>query len=118
MLFSTGLAAALRVTDGALVVVHCVCVHVLHHTTAELIKPVYVRNKMNRTLLELQLHQDALHQTFQLVSAENINVFAAAYYLNDNGLMEPISMNSSRGSVSFDSVVFPGWDFTLQLLNQ
>jgi elongation factor 2 len=70
--FSSEVTAALRVTDGALVVVDCVsgvCVQtetVLRQAIAERIKPVLFMNKMDRALLELQLGQEELYQTFQV----------------------------------------------------
>ena len=98
--FSSEVTAALRVTDGALVVVDCVsgencaclnyvmilfhegvCVQtetVLRQAIAERIKPVVFMNKMDRALLELQLEQEDLYQTFQRI-VENVNVIVATY---------------------------------------
>jgi len=115
--FSSEVTAALRVTDGALVVVDCVsgvCVQtetVLRQAIAERIKPVLFMNKMDRALLELQLEQEELFQTFQRI-VENVNVIVATY-ADDDGPMGKIQLNVNNGSVGFGSGLH-GWAFTLK----
>ncbi|VDN23378.1 unnamed protein product [Gongylonema pulchrum] len=115
MLFQV--TAALRVTDGALVVVDCVsgvCVQtetVLRQAIAERIKPVLFMNKMDRALLELQLGAEELFQTFQRI-VENINVIIATYG-DDDGPMGPIMVDPAIGNVGFGSGLH-GWAFTLK----
>merc|ERR1711909_129298 len=93
--FSSEVTAALRVTDGALVVVDCVsgvCVQtetVLRQAIAERIKPVLLMNKMDRALLELQLEAEDLYQTFNRI-VENVNVIVATYG-DESGPMGDIS---------------------------
>lgn len=65
-----------------------VCVQtetVLRQAIAERIKPVLFMNKMDRALLELQLEQEDLFQTFQRI-VENVNVIIATYS-DDSGPM-------------------------------
>merc|ERR550514_802136 len=101
--FSSEVTAALRVTDGALVVVDCisgVCVQtetVLRQAIAERIKPVLMLNKMDRALLELQLEQEDLYQTFQRI-VENVNVIIATYG-DDDGPMGNIQVDPAVGTV-------------------
>lgn len=115
--FSSEVTAALRVTDGALVVVDCVsgvCVQtetVLRQAIAERIKPVVFMNKMDRALLELQLEQEDLYQTFQRI-VENINVIVATYG-DEDGPMGNIQVQPSNGTVGFGSGLH-GWAFTLK----
>jgi len=115
--FSSEVTAALRVTDGALVVVDCVsgvCVQtetVLRQAIGERIKPVLFMNKMDRALLELQLGQEELFQTFQRI-VENVNVIIATYG-EEQGPMGNIMVDPAIGNVGFGSGLH-GWAFTLK----
>jgi len=115
--FSSEVTAALRVTDGALVVVDCVsgvCVQtetVLRQAISERIKPVLFMNKLDRALLELQLEQEDLFQTFQRI-VENVNVIIATYG-DDEGPMGPISVDPRIGTIGFGSGLH-GWAFSLK----
>jgi len=115
--FSSEVTAALRVTDGALVVVDCVsgvCVQtetVLRQAIAERIKPVLLMNKMDRALLELQLDQEDLYLTFQRI-VENVNVIIATY-ADDDGPMGIVRVDPANASVGFGSGLH-GWAFTLK----
>lgn len=68
--FSSELTAALRITDGALVVVDCidgVCIqtrNALRLALGERIPPVLALNKMDRCFLELQVGGEEAYQTF------------------------------------------------------
>merc|ERR1711937_1110407 len=87
--FSSEVTAALRVTDGALVVVDTidgVCVQtetVLRQALTERVKPVLMVNKVDRALLELQLPAEELYQAF-CRAIESVNVIVATY--NDEAL--------------------------------
>ncbi|XP_055944093.1 eukaryotic translation elongation factor 2-like [Argiope bruennichi] len=115
--FSSEVTAALRVTDGALVVVDCVsgvCVQtetVLRQAIAERIKPVLMLNKMDLALLTLQLDPEDMYQAFQR-SIENVNVIIATYS-DETGPMGDISVDPSKGNVGFGSGLH-GWAFTLK----
>merc|ERR1711973_619984 len=119
--FSSEVTAALRVTDGALVVVDCisgVCVQtetVLRQAIAERIKPVLFMNKMDRALLELQLEMEDLYQTFQRI-IETTNVIIATY-ADDDGPMGNIMVDPCQGTVGFGSGLH-GWAFTLKQFSE
>lgn len=115
--FSSEVTAALRVTDGALVVVDCVsgvCVQtetVLRQAIGERIKPVLFMNKMDRALLELQLEKEDLYQTLARI-VESTNVIVATY-ADDDGPMGNIQVSPEKGTVGFGSGLH-GWAFTLK----
>jgi len=113
--FSSEVTAALRVTDGALVVVDYVegvCVQtetVLRQALTEKIKPVLMINKIDRGILELQVDGETMYQNFCRV-IENANVIISTYECEDMG--ETQQVDPTLGSVSFGSALF-GWAFTL-----
>jgi len=115
--FSSEVTAALRVTDGALVVVDCVsgvCVQtetVLRQAIMERIRPVLFMNKMDLALLTLQLDKEDLYQTFQRI-IENVNVIVGTYG-EDGGPMGDIAVDPKNGTVGFGSGLH-GWAFTLK----
>ena len=113
--FSSEVTAALRVTDGALVVVDYVegvCVQtetVLRQALAEKIKPVMMINKIDRGILELQVDGETMYQNFQRV-IENANIIISTYEFSDMG--ESQQVDPTVGTVAFGSALF-GWAFTL-----
>lgn len=113
--FSSEVTAALRVTDGALVVVDYVegvCVQtetVLRQALGEKIKPVLFVNKIDRGILELQVEGENMYQNFQRV-VENANVIISTYECDDMG--EAQQVDPTKGTVAFGSALF-GWAFTL-----
>eukprot|EP01066_Platyproteum_vivax_P010683 Platyproteum_vivax@DN4811_c0_g1_i2.p1 len=113
--FSSEVTAALRVTDGALVVVDCVegvCVQtetVLRQALSERIRPVLHVNKVDRALLELQMDGEEIYQTF-CRTIENVNVIIATY---KDELMGDVQVSPEKGTISFGSGLH-GWAFTLE----
>ena len=112
--FSSEVTAALRITDGALVVVDCVegvCVQtetVLRQALGERIRPVLTVNKMDRCFLELQLEGEEAYMTYLRV-IENANVILATY---QDEAMGDLQVYPDKGTVSF-SAGLHGWAFTL-----
>jgi elongation factor 2 len=112
--FSSEVTAALRVTDGALVVVDCVegvCVQtetVLRQALGERIKPILMVNKVDRALLELQLDQEEAYQSFSK-TIESVNVIIATYRDESMG---DLQVFPDKGTVCFGSGLH-GWGFTL-----
>ena len=113
--FSSEVTAALRVTDGALVVVDYVegvCVQtetVLRQSLQELIKPVLMINKCDRALFELKHDSETMYQNFLRV-IENANVIISTYQNQD--AMGDLQVYPDTGTVAFGSALH-GWGFTL-----
>jgi len=117
--FSSEVTAALRVTDGALVVVDCVsgvCVQtetVLRQAISERIRPVLFMNKMDLALMTLQLDPEDLYQTFQR-TVENVNVIVSTYGGGDEDNPAGILMvHPTDGTVGFGSGLH-SWAFSLK----
>lgn len=112
--FSSEVTAALRVTDGALVVVDCVegvCVQtetVLRQALTERIKPVVFINKCDRAILELQLDPEEAYQGF-VKTLQNVNVVVATY---NDPVMGDLTVTPEKGSVAFGSG-YQSWAFSL-----
>lgn len=113
--FSSEVTAALRITDGALVVVDTiegVCVQtetVLRQAISERVRPVLMVNKVDRALLELQLPAEELYQAFAR-AIESVNVVIATY--NDDALGD-LQVDPSKGTIAFGSGLHQ-WAFTLK----
>nr|UXY87190.1 elongation factor EF-2 [Cryptomonas sp.] len=112
--FSSEVTAALRVTDGALVIVDCiegVCVQtetVLRQALTERIKPVLVINKLDRGFLELQTDGETMFKNFSRV-IENANVIMATY---QDEMLGDVQVYPEKNTVAF-SAGLHGWAFTL-----
>ncbi|KZP19945.1 P-loop containing nucleoside triphosphate hydrolase protein [Athelia psychrophila] len=113
--FSSEVTAALRVTDGALVVVDCidgVCVQtetVLRQALTERIKPVVIINKVDRALLELKVSKEDLFQSFRR-TIENVNVVISTYH---EEVLGDVQVYPEKGTLAFGSGLH-GWAFTLR----
>lgn len=110
--FSSEVTAALRITDGALVIVDSVegpavqTETVLRQAIMENIKPVLVINKMDRLFLELQETPEEIYiRIFNII--KKVNEIIETYSDNQDLLIDPIKCN-----VAFTSGYF-GWGFTL-----
>ncbi|KAH9288388.1 hypothetical protein KI387_032505 [Taxus chinensis] len=112
--FSSEVTAALRITDGALVVVDCiegVCVQtetVLRQALAERIKPILTVNKIDRCFLELQVDGEEAYQTISRV-IESANVIMATY---EDALLGDVQVYPEKGTVAF-SAGLHGWAFNM-----
>jgi elongation factor 2 len=117
--FSSEVTAALRITDGALIVVDCiegVCVQtevVTRQALGERIKPVLHVNKVDRGINELQLDAEALYQKLNDI-VSSVNSLMTKY---EDEALGDVTVDPRKGNVSFGSGK-QGWAFTLPLVAQ
>jgi elongation factor 2 len=118
--FSSEVTAALRVTDGALVVVDVVdgcsiqTETVLKQALDERIKPVLVINKIDRAILEQKLEPERLYQRLkEIVDKVNHLVYIHSNSREDssNGQCSEI-LDPAKGNVAF-AAGKDGWGFNL-----
>merc|ERR1719359_1501583 len=113
--FSSEVTAALRVTDGALVVMDCIegCAvqteTVLRQALQERVKPCLFVNKVDRCILELQMEPEDMYNRFRK-AVENINVIIATYH---DELMGDVQVSPDKGTVAFGSGLH-GWGFNVE----
>merc|ERR1719163_1845030 len=113
--FSSEVTAALRITDGAMVVVDCIegCAvqteTVLRQALAERVKPCLFVNKVDRCILEMQMEPEDMYNRFRQ-SMEDVNVIIATY--NDE-LMGDVQVAPEKGTVAFGSGLH-GWGFNVE----
>lgn len=117
--FSSEVTAALRITDGGLVVVDCVdgvCVQtrtVLQQALGERIRTVLTLNKLDRCFIELDSDgEDAYGRFFRTIDTTNDVLMCYADEVLGNIRLLPES-----GSVSF-SAGLHGWAFTLNTFSK
>lgn len=115
--FSPEVTAALRISDGAMVVVDAisgVCVQtetVLRQALSERIKPALVINKVDRAVFEKQLEAEELYQSLRAV-VDKVNAVVSTYSEPDSP-MGSLELDPSLGNVVFASGLH-GWAFSLQ----
>ncbi|KAI9300546.1 P-loop containing nucleoside triphosphate hydrolase protein [Cunninghamella echinulata] len=113
--FSFEVAASLRLSDGALIIVDCVdgvCLqteNLLRQALREFVKPLLVINKIDRALLEYQPKQEVLYKSFDNI-IESINRIISTHA--DESLGD-VQVCPSKNNVAFTSGLH-GWGFTLQ----
>jgi elongation factor 2 len=113
--FSSEVTAALRITDGAMVVVDCIegCAvqteTVLRQALAERVKPCCFVNKVDRCILELQMEPEDMYMRFRK-AIEDVNVIVATY--NDPA-MGDVQVLPEMGTVAFGSGLH-GWGFNCE----
>merc|ERR1712050_556173 len=113
--FSSEVTAALRITDGALVVIDCVegCAvqteTVLRQDLQERVRPCLFMNKVDRCILEMQMEPEDMYTRFRK-SMEDVNVIICTY---NDAKMGDAQVAPERGTVAFGSGLH-GWGFNIE----
>lgn len=113
--FSSEVSAALRLTDGAMVVIDCakgVCVQtrtVVRQALAERVKPVLFLNKVDKMFTKWPDDPEACYQALNK-AIESLN---AIITVHDPQIMGSVTVHPENGSVGFGSGL-QGWGFTLR----
>ncbi|XP_077976566.1 translation elongation factor 2-like isoform X1 [Styela clava] len=119
--FSSEVTAALRVTDGALVVVdynsgrpnRYQTETALRQAIAERIKPIVFINKMDSALSQQQVGKEDLYQIFSRI-VESTNVIISTFGSSDETqAFGDIQVFPNKGTVGFGSGL-QGWAFSLK----
>ncbi|XWV26990.1 elongation factor 2 [Tupanvirus soda lake] len=114
--FSHEVSAALRITDGAIVVIDAVegvavqTETVLRQALAEQVKPILCINKFDRYIFELQLSAEEIYQRLIRI-IENVNGIISTYKSEDSNLK--LDLSPDLGNVYFGSA-YHGWGFGLK----
>jgi len=114
--FSSEVTAALRVTDGGVIIVDCVSgvsvqtETVMRQMIQEHVKPVLCLNKVDRGILEKQLEPEELYQTFDRVITDMNNRLSS--YVSEEEYQE-LEFDPVKGNVIFGSA-YHGWGFSLK----
>jgi elongation factor 2 len=113
--FSSEVTAALRITDGALVVVDCIdsiCCQtetVLRQALKERVKPILFMNKMDRIIFEKCLGAEDIYQSLSK-TVESINVIISTY---QDPALPDVQVSMEACNVGMGSAL-QGWAFTLE----
>jgi len=114
--FSHEVSAALRITDGAIVVIDAVegvavqTETVLRQALAEQVKPILYINKMDRCIFELQLSAEEIYQKL-VKMIESVNCIISTYKSDDSQLN--LDLTPELGNVFFGSAIH-GWGFGIK----
>lgn len=115
--FSSEVTAAIRITDGAMIVIDFVegvqvqTETVLRQAIQEGVTPILFINKLDRAFLELKEEPEKIYiKLVQII--ESINALIMTYTTNENLCVDPL-----KGSVGFGCGYF-AWGFTLNTFTE
>lgn len=117
--FSSEVTAALRVTDGALIVVDVVegirvqTGTVLRQALQERVKPVLMLNKIDRLILELKLSPEEIYQVcHRIIDELNMHISTYSEHTISEEIQSEFQLDPNKGNIAFGSGKL-GWAFTI-----